>query len=154
ILDDCTSALVYAFNHGMTHRDIKPTNILISSTGEAKLVDFGLAYILTHGKEQDEEEEEEKIDRTVDYAGLERATGVDAGEPRHAITFLACVFYEALPGRAPLLRTRDRHARMRRSRFENVPPIQPDEIDAPPSVFALVETMMSLSPQRRYQTLA
>jgi CheY-like chemotaxis protein len=143
ILEDAASGLAYAFSRGLTHRDIKLTNLLISSTGEAKLVDFGLAQLLS-GKE--------KGDRTVDYAGLERATNVKSGDTRSDIYFLGCVLYECLTGRSPLVMTRDRHARMQKERFEKVPPMRPEELEAPPSVFTLVETMMSLSPTRRYQT--
>ncbi len=144
IIEDAASGLAYAYaEHRLTHRDIKLTNILISSTGEAKLVDFGLAQLMAAGKE--------KMDRTVDYAGLEKATGVQQGDTRSDIYFLGCVLYECLTGRAPLAVTRDRYARMRKERFENVPPIRPDEVDSP-AVIGLVETMMSLSPTRRYQT--
>jgi CheY-like chemotaxis protein len=49
--------------------------------------------------------------------------------------------------------TRDRHARMSARRFNDVVPlVRGQDVDAPPSVFQLVETMMSLEPQRRYQT--
>jgi len=68
LLEDATAGLVYAHSLGVSHRDIKPTNILISSQGAAKLVDFGLAGIYsaeTDGKS-------DKMYRTVDYAGLER----------------------------------------------------------------------------------
>lgn len=146
VIEDAASGLAYAYTRGVTHRDIKLTNLLISSTGEAKLVDFGLAQIFANVRE------EEKIDRTVDYAGLERATGVKTGDVRSDIYFLGAVLYECLTGRPPLTTTRDRHARMRKERFEEVKPIGHDEIEAPPSVFALVETMMSLQPARRYQT--
>jgi CheY-like chemotaxis protein/tRNA A-37 threonylcarbamoyl transferase component Bud32 len=143
IIEDASSGLAYAFSRGLTHRDIKLTNLLISSTGEAKLVDFGLAQLFSG---------QEKGERTVDYAGLERATNVKPGDTRSDIYFLGCILYECLTGRSPLLMTRDKHARMQKERFEKVPPMRPDEVDAPPSVFALVETMMSLSPARRYQT--
>jgi CheY-like chemotaxis protein len=147
ILEDSAGGLAYAYARGMSHRDIKLTNMLISSQGEAKLVDFGLAqFFASFAKE------EEKVDRTVDYAGLERATGVKTGDVRSDIYFLGCVFYECLTGRSPIAWSRDKHARMRRERFEQVPPIQPEEVQGPPSLFALVETMMSLDPQRRYQT--
>jgi eukaryotic-like serine/threonine-protein kinase len=147
IVEDCASGLAYAYSRGVTHRDIKLTNLLISSTGECKLVDFGLAqFFASFAKE------EEKVDRTVDYAGLERATGVKQGDVRSDIYFLGCALYEMLSGRSPLVMTRDRHARMRRQRFEEVQPLNPGEVNAPPAVLALVETMMSLSPQRRFQT--
>jgi serine/threonine protein kinase len=147
LLEDMTSGLVYAHSQGLTHRDLKLTNVLISSAGEAKLVDFGLAQmfdILTR--------EGEKMDRTVDYAGLERATGVPHGDVRSDIYFLGCIFYEMISGRSPLVMTRDKYARMRRGRFEEVEPLTRDDVDAPPCVFSLLETMMTLNPSQRYQT--
>src|SRR5215813_5060435 len=126
---------------------MKLTNILISSQGTAKLVDFGLAQIYANVGRDDE-----RVERTVDYAGLEKATGVKSGDVRSDIFFLGCVLYELLTGRSPLEMTRDKHARMNPRRFSDVQPMRREELDAPPSVFQLVETMMSLSPERRYQT--
>ena len=148
LIEDAANGLAYAYSRGITHRDVKLTNILISSQGAAKLVDFGLAKIYSGIGFK----EGEKIERTVDYAGLERATGVKSGDVRSDIYFLGCVLYEMLTGRPPLVATRDRFARMQKQRFDNAAPMSKEEVNAPPSVFTLVETMMSLDPQRRYQT--
>src|SRR5262249_55039535 len=43
LIEEAVAGLSYAYSKGLTHRDIKLTNILISTQGEAKLVDFGLA---------------------------------------------------------------------------------------------------------------
>jgi CheY-like chemotaxis protein/tRNA A-37 threonylcarbamoyl transferase component Bud32 len=145
--EEAASGLAYAYSRGITHRDVKLTNILISTVGEAKLVDFGLAQMFAAmGGEA------AQVDRTVDYAGLEKGTGVKQGDVRSDIYFLGCVLYEALVGRPPLAPTRDRHARMRRQRFEEVRPLTVRDLDAPHSVLQLVETMMSFNPQLRYQT--
>jgi len=147
LMEDAVTGLIHAYKRGITHRDIKLTNILISSAGEAKLVDFGLAQIYANiGRE------EERVERTVDYAGLEKATGVKSGDVRSDIYFLGCVLYEMLTGRSPLEMMRDKHARMNPRRFADVQPMRHDEVQGPPSLFALVETMMSLMPERRYQT--
>ena len=147
ILEEAAAGLAYAYSRGITHRDMKLTNILISSQGDAKLVDFGLAKLYSGmGNAED------KVDRTVDYAGLEKATGVPAGDTRSDIYFLGCVLYEMLTGRPPLLMTKDRLARMQKYRFDNVPPLRPGEINGPPSVYRLVESMMAMDPRQRYQT--
>jgi CheY-like chemotaxis protein len=148
IIEDATLGLAYAYSRGITHRDMKLTNILISSQGTAKLVDFGLAKIYSGAPTKDED----KVERTVDYAGLEKATNVKPGDVRSDLYFLGCVLYEVLTGRSPLRMMRDRHQRMQKQRFDNVPPMKAEEVNGPPSLFRLVETMMSLTPQHRYQT--
>jgi eukaryotic-like serine/threonine-protein kinase len=148
ILDETTSALAYAFSRGVTHRDLKLTNVLISSQGPAKLVDFGLAG----GELGFQEKDDKSVNRTVDYAGLEKATGVPHGDPRSDIFFLGCIAYELLTSRRPLERARGAVARMKAERFQKTAPMRPDEVDAPPSVFHLVDTMMALDPASRFQT--
>ena len=150
ILEDVTAGLCYATSRGVTHRDIKLTNILISSQGAAKLVDFGLAKIYSRRDLQGPDDK--KIDRTVDYAGLEVATDVPAGDVRSDIFFLGCVLSEMLTGQPPLSTTRDRHARMQRHRYSDIPPMKRDDVNGPPSLFRLIDTMMAFDPQQRYQT--
>lgn len=148
-LEDIANGLAYAYSRGVTHRDMKLSNILITSQGIAKLVDFGLA-----GKSTSIGAADDIQDRSVDYAGLEMATNVPAGDVRSDIYFIGCVFYEVLTGRSPLTMSRDKHVRMQRERFERVPPITRQEVDASHAVFQLLETMMSLNPKRRYQNPA
>jgi serine/threonine protein kinase len=132
----------------VSHRDIKLTNLLISTEGRCKLVDFGLAQFFSTVAKSDTE----KVDRTVDYAGLERATNVKYGDVRSDIFFLGCVLFEMLAGRSPLDMTRDKYKRMHAQRFLNLQTLKPGDIKAPPSVYHLVDTMMALQPSQRYQT--
>ncbi len=149
IIEEALLGMAHAYSRGVTHRDMKLTNVLIASTGIAKLVDFGLAGIFSR---KGLELEGEKVDRTVDYAGLEKVTGVKSGDVRSDIYFLGCVLYELLTGRSPLVMTKDPRVRASAGRFTNVPPMKPEEVNAPPSVFQLVQRMMSLDPKLRYQT--
>jgi serine/threonine protein kinase len=148
LLDDAATGLAYAASRGISHRDMKLTNILIATQGTAKLVDFGLAGMeqLVHKAQAGQ------VDRTVDYAGLERSTHVAQGDIRSDVFFFGCVAYELLTGRPPLETPRDKRRRMLKERFAAVAPISPDEMKGPPSVVRLVETMMSLDPRARFQT--
>lgn len=149
ILEDTAAGLTFAFTKGITHRDMKLTNVLLSTSGTAKLVDFGLAEVTSMfrgGRDYDI-----TIDRTVDYAGLEKATNVPHGDTRSDIFFLGCVAYEMLTGRPPMDPTRDKHARMQRERFINIKPLTAEEVPAPPLI-RLIETMMTLDSTSRFQT--
>ncbi|HEX3149108.1 MAG TPA: serine/threonine-protein kinase [Gemmataceae bacterium] len=147
LLEETASGLAYALELGLTHRDLKPTNILISSTKTAKLVDFGLAELAGGAREEGGE-----IDRTVDYAGLEKATGAKAGDLRSDIYFLGTTFHEMVTGRPLLTAVKDARARMQRQRFEIDGQLQRDDPDLPPPVFSLLSRMVAFDPNGRFQT--
>lgn len=151
IVEDIASALVHASSKGLTHRDIKLTNILLSAQGPAKLVDFGLAGGQIGGGGGGDDEEV-TVDRTVDYAGLERVTGAPSGDIRSDIFFVGCVAYELLTGRPPLEMGRSAQMRMSAQRFNKIEPLKPSDMTAPASVFRLTENMLALDPEARIQT--
>jgi eukaryotic-like serine/threonine-protein kinase len=154
ILEDMASGLAHALSKGLTHRDMKLTNVLLSSQGPAKLVDFGLAGAQFAQAGSSDDKEDVSVDRTVDYAGLEKTTDAPHGDPRSDIFFVGCVAYELLTGRSPLEYNRSAQVRMSAQRFMKVTPMKPAEVSAPPSVFRLIENMMLLNPDQRIQTAA
>jgi serine/threonine protein kinase len=120
--------------------------VLISATGRAQLVDFGLAAV-TQGAD-----DESANPRTIDYAGLERATGVRKDDPRSDVFFNGCMFYQMLAGVPPLSETRDRLHRLSNSRYQDVKPVSEIDPDLPRRIVMIVRKAMELNPEKRYQT--
>lgn len=54
VVHDIFSALEHSHSHGVLHRDVKPGNLLVASTGYIQLCDFGLAKTLITGESEDE----------------------------------------------------------------------------------------------------
>ena len=160
IMEEAVAGLTYAYSRGLTHRDIKPTNILLSTDKTAKLVDFGLAEV-NAGPEAlivgVKTEKDEQAERTVDYAGLERATGVKSGDIRSDIYFLGHVLFEMIAGKPILPHTKNAQTRMSRRRFEEVEPAlekHARELQIPGQVLRLITKAVALEPTQRYQTPA
>ncbi len=160
IMEECSQGLAYSHARGLTHRDIKPTNILIGvASGQAKLVDFGLAEISenssVHLQRVDDKDDDVAVDRTVDYAGLEKATNQKPGDVRSDIYFLGSVLYECLTGATLMSVTKDRQVRMQARRYQDVEDTllkNGPALGVPPSLMRLMGKMVAFDPAQRFQT--
>lgn len=139
--------LKYSHDQEVTHRDIKGTNILISTRREAKLVDFGLATV------GGDRISEYAHTRTVDYSALERTCGSPKGDPRSDIYFLGCVFYQLLSGVLPLpeMEANDPLAKMLKRSFGAIRPLAEQRYAPPPRMCVIIDKMMRMSLEKRYQ---
>lgn len=96
ILIQTARGLFVAHSHGVIHRDVKPANIMVSSTGEVKITDFGVSYSTNQGQIT----QDGMVVGTAQYISPEQAQGKQA-TPQSDIYSLGVVAYEGLAGHRP-----------------------------------------------------
>jgi serine/threonine protein kinase len=147
---DMAQALEYALHLGVTHRDLKMTNVLMSTSGVSRLIDFGLAAdekLLSRLGTSD-------LQQAVEYTTLERGSAAPSNDPRSDLFFLGVILYELLTGEPPYQRTRDREERKRFSRYRDVRPVTAVESSVPRRVASIVDRLLRTNPQERHQSAA
>jgi serine/threonine-protein kinase len=150
LMIDVMAGLTYAAQQGIFHRDLKLSNVLVTSRGTGRLVDFGL-----YGTRASNESAAETPNaRTIDYVALERSSGARKNDPRSDIFFAGCMLYQMLTGIAPLPEAKERSQRLSISRFHNIRPLMDVAPELPRGLSLIVMRAMELAADRRYQTPA
>lgn len=128
-LDAC-DAIDYGHSAGVLHRDLKPDNLLVSSAGELKIIDFGVARVASERPRDDLKTEVGQILGTVQYMSPEQcAADPDRLDARADVYSLGVVLYELLFERLPYdVRELPIHSAMRT--VEAVEPLDPRRFES------------------------
>ena len=145
IIDQVAAALDAAHELGLIHRDVKPSNIIVTKNDFAYLIDFGLARtagqegLTTAGSTLG----------TMSYMSPERFEGGHI-DPRSDVYALTCVLYECLTGSRPYpVESLEQQI----AKHLNAPPPKPSDIDPKLAAFDdVIAKGMAKKPDKRYQT--
>jgi len=143
-----TDALAFAHEHGLVHRDVKPQNVLLTSEGEVKVTDFGIARSLDveHGVTQTG-----TVLGTSNYLSPEQASGKPV-TPATDVYSLGVVLYELLTAEVPFPGENFVAVAMKHVN-EPVPDITAKRPDAPLRLVAAVERALEKDPARRFGSM-
>jgi hypothetical protein len=144
--------LQHAFENGITHRDVKPQNLMRTPDGRVKVLDFGLAQLARESGEE-QERPSEGFAGTPDYTAPEQARDPASADIRADVYGLGCTLRFLLTGQPPFpggstLQKLMAHQERRPS------PLSQLRGDVPASLTALLERMMAKDPALRPTTPA
>ena len=141
--------LSFAHEHGLVHRDVKPQNVLLSSEGEVKVTDFGIARSLhvEHGVTQTG-----TVLGTGEYLAPEQASGKQVS-PATDVYSLGVVLWELLAGDVPFIG--DNFVAVALRHVNEPPPhLRERRADVSPRLDAAVQRALAKDPASRFPSMA
>jgi serine/threonine protein kinase len=138
-------ALATAHEQGLVHRDVKPSNVILTSEDHVYMTDFGLA------KRAETAAGLTAVDRmlgTVDYIAPEQLEGSEP-DARGDVYALGCVLFEMLAGEAPFADQKGGMAKMWAQVNAEIPSVRERRADVPIALEDLIRRAMAKDPDAR-----
>ena len=163
IVHQAAVALQYAHDQGVTHRDIKPHNIVVTREDETSdlhvtILDLGLARIDTLLEEAPDSSSPAAMTRTgvimgtVDYMSPEQAIRSRDADNRSDIYSLGCTLHFLLTG-SPVYTGDTMMARLVEHRESPIPTLEDRVPGTPAGLDAIFHRMLAKKPEERYQSM-
>ena len=144
--------LQYAHDNGITHRDVKPSNLMLDATNTVKVLDLGLARMEMDGLIGDDLTDSGVVMGTLDYLAPEQADNTRTADTRADIYGLGCTLYFLLTGR-PLYREKSAIRKILAHREQPIPSLRESCPKASPYLEFVVANMVAKLPEDRLQTM-
>src|SRR6478735_1778586 len=144
---DVAGALGFAHRNGVVHRDVKPGNVIITTTGQVKVADFGIARAIRDGA-QENLTQTGSVMGTATYFSPEQAQG-KAVDPRSDLYSLGVVLYEMVCGAPPF--QGDSPVAIAYKHVQEAPPsLKSRKPDVPDGYDAITRKLLAKNPVNRY----
>jgi serine/threonine-protein kinase len=142
------SALDYSHRAGIIHRDIKPGNVMLTPSGDVKVMDFGIARAMSDASST--MTQTAAVVGTAQYLSPEQARG-EPVDSRSDVYSAGCLLYELLTGRPPFVGDSPVAVAYQHVREPASPPSDHDT-ELPPEVDAIVMKSLAKRVEDRYQS--
>ena len=144
--------LASAHHAGVTHRDVKPTNLILDANGVVKVLDFGLAQMQsetrdTYTKTQIQLTNTSTLLGTVDYLAPEQARNIKNADHRADIYSLGCTLHFLLTGK-PVYPGKSMMEKLSAHQKQAIP-----SLPGPAGLNAVFQRMVAKKPINRYQSM-
>nr|WP_227487128.1 Stk1 family PASTA domain-containing Ser/Thr kinase [Nocardioides malaquae] len=144
------AALDYSHRAGIIHRDIKPANVMLTPSGDVKVMDFGIARAVSDASTT--MTQTAAVVGTAQYLSPEQARG-ETVDSRSDVYSTGCLLFELLTGRPPFIGESPVAVAYQHVREPVTPPSE-FEPDLPPEVDAIVLKALAKRVEDRYQSAA
>jgi serine/threonine protein kinase/formylglycine-generating enzyme required for sulfatase activity len=144
--------LQHAHQHGVIHRDVKPSNLMLDQQGQVKILDLGLARFRSDESSGDMTRDGQMMG-TPGYMSPEQASDTHSVDIRTDIYGLGCTLYYLLVGRAPYP-GETAYQILRAHEMGPIPSLRDERDDVPEALDRVFQRMVAKTPAERHDSMS